>query len=139
MFNAYLTFDGNTREAFEFYKSVFGGEYSAFQTYGNAPADMNVPDEHRDKVMHVSLPVGDSVLMASDHVAGFGAPLTVGNNFSISVVVSSRQECDDLFAKLSDGGIVAMPLQETFWNAYVGSWTDKFGINWMVNYDLSQE
>jgi len=83
--------------------------------------------------MHVSLPVGASTLMGSDTAQGFGGPIVVGNNFSISIVGESKGQCDALFAKLSDGGEVKMPLQETFWGAYFGSCRDRFGINWMFN------
>ncbi len=133
--NIYLTFDSNTREVFEFYRSVFGGEFTFLQTYGDAPPDLGVPDAEKDRIMHVSLPVGDSVLMASDSCSAFGPPPTVGNNFSISIAVESREQCDDYFARLSEGGTVGMPMQDTFWGAYFGTWTDKFGINWMVNYE----
>ncbi len=138
MLNTYLTFDGNAREAFDFYKSVFGGDYAAFETFANGPEDMKVPDEYKERVMHVSLPVGDTVLMASDHVPGFGPPLNAGNNFSISIAGRDREHCGKLFARLSEDGEVRMPLQETFWGAYFGMWTDKFGINWMINHDLGQ-
>ena len=133
--NIYLTFDGNCREAFEFYRSVFGGEFQACQTFADGPDDMAVADDEKDNVMHVSLPVGDSVLMGSDN-SSFGPPLAVGNNFSVSVDGRSREHCDEVFAKLSAGGSVTMSLQETFWGSYYGLWTDKFGINWMVNYAL---
>ena len=133
--NVYLTFDGNCREAFEFYRSVFGGEFEAFSTFAEGPDDMNVPDENKDDVMHASLRVGDSVLMGSDH-GPFGEPIIVGNNFSISIVGQSREHCDEVFSKLSAGGSVTMPLQDTFWGSYYGMWTDRFGINWMVNYAL---
>lgn len=136
MLNTYLTYDGNAREAFDFYKSVFGGDYTAFMTYADGPEDMQVADEHKGKVMHVSLPIGASVLMASDHVPGFGPPLTTGNNFSISIEGKSKEHCDEIFAKLSEGGEVKMPMDETFWGAYFGCWVDKFGINWMINYEL---
>ena len=133
--NIYLTFGGNCREAFEFYRSVFGGDFQAFQTFADGPEDMPVAEEDKDKVMHVSLPFGDSVLMGSDS-SSFGPPLAVGNNFSVSIVGRSREHCDEVFAKLSAGGSVTMPLQETFWGSYYGMWTDRFGINWMVNYAL---
>ena len=133
--NVYLTFDGNCREAFEFYRSVFGGEFEAFSTFAEGPDDMDVPDKNRDDVMHVSLRVGDSVLMGSDH-GPFGQLIAVGNNFSISIVGQSREHCDEVFSKLSAGGSVTMPLQDTFWGSYYGMWTDRFGINWMVNYAL---
>ena len=133
--NIYLTFDGNCREAFEFYRSVFGGDFAAFQTFADGPDDMPVGEEEKANVMHVSLPIGDSVLMGSDN-SSFGPPLSIGNNFSVSIVGQSREHCDEVFAKLSAGGSVTMPLQETFWGSYYGMWTDRFGINWMVNYAL---
>ena len=133
--NTYLTFDGNCREAFEFYRSVFGGEFAEFQTFADGPPDMPVSDAEKGRVMHVALPIGSSILMGSDS-SSFGPPLSVGNNFSISIEVESREQCDELFAKLSEGGSVVMPLQEQFWGAYFGQWTDRFGINWMVNYTL---
>ena len=137
--STYLTFDGNCREAFEFYRSVFGGEFETFQTFAEGPPDSGVRDEEKDRVMHVSLPIGSSVLMGSDRASGFGPPLEVGNNFSIAIGGRSREHCDEVFAKLSAGGSVTMPLQETFWGAYYGLWTDRFGINWMVNYTLPKK
>ena len=136
--NIYLTFEGNCREAFDFYRAVFGGEFQAFQTFAQGPEDMQVAEEENDNVMHVSLPVGDSVLMGSDS-SSFGPPLAVGNNFSISIEGESREHCDEVFAKLSDGGTVTMPLEEMFWGSYYGMLTDKFGINWMVSYALPTE
>ena len=136
--NTYLTFDGNCREAFEFYRSAFGGDFSAFQTFGDGPPDLGVPEAEKDRVMHVSLPVGSSTLMGSDSCSAFGPAPAVGTNFSISITGESKQHCDDMCAKLSEGGSVSMPLQETFWGAYFGTWTDKFGINWMINYQMPQ-
>ena len=137
--NTYLFFDGNCREAFEFYRSVFGGEFSVIQTFGNGPPDMNVPESERDRIMHVSLPIGSAVLMGSDSCSAFGPPPVAGDNFAISLIGESREHCDDVFARLSEGGTVKMPLQETFWGAYFGNWRDRFGINWMINYDLPKE
>ena len=137
--NTYLTFDGNCREAFEFYRSVFGGEFAVLQTFADGPPDMPMPDSAEDLVMHVSLPVGSSVLMGSDRGPEFAAPLVAGNNFSISIQGQSREHCDEVFAKLSAGGNVTMPLQEMFWGAYYGMCTDRFGINWMINYELPRE
>ena len=86
--------------------------------------------------MHVSLPVSkETVLMGSDAVDGFGPPVTVGNNFGISINTDSTTEADKLFNSLSAGGTVTMPMGDTFWGAYFGMFTDKFGINWMVNFD----
>lgn len=134
--STYLTFDGNCREAFEFYRSVFGTEFQVISTFAEGPEDMEVPDTDKDKVMHVTLPIGTSVLMGSDNSPD-GPPVVVGNNFSISVTTENREESDDLIGKLSDGGAVSMPMQQTFWGSYFGMSTDKFGVNWMVSCDLS--
>jgi len=134
--STYLTFDGNCREAFEFYRSVFGTEFVVLTTFAEAPEDMEVPEAHRDKVMHVTLPIGSSVLMGSDNDPS-GPPVVVGSNFSISVDTEGRQESDDVIGKLSAGGTVTMPMQETFWGSYFGTCTDKFGVNWMVSCHLS--
>ena len=133
--STYLTFDGNCREAFDFYRSVFGTEFTVLSTFAEAPDDMEVPDTYRDKVMHVSLPIGSSVLMGSDSPAG--PSVVVGSNFSISLATEDREESDEFIGKLSDGGAVTMPMQETFWGSYFGTCTDRFGINWMVSCDLS--
>ena len=129
--NIYLTFDGNCREFFEFYRSVFGGEFAVVQTFGEGPPDMPVPEAMKEQILHISLPVGSSTLMGSDNPGGDA--LTVGTNISISVSADSRDQCDELFAQLSDGGEVTMALQDTFWGAYFGSCRDRFGINWMVS------
>ena len=133
--NIYLNFNGNCREAFEFYRSVFGGTFQAFETFAQGPEDMQLADDEKDNVMHVSLPIGDSVLMGSDS-SSFGPPLSIGNNFSVSIDGESREQCDELFAKLSEGGTVTMPLEEMFWGSYFGMLTDRFDINWMVSYAL---
>ena len=133
--NTYLFFNGNCREAFEFYRSVFGGEFVTLQTFGDGPADMQIPDGEREHIMHASFPIGTSILMGSDVPSTSGHPVNTGNNFSISYLSGSREETDGLFAKLSEGGNVTMPLTDTFWGAYFGSCTDKFGINWQLNYD----
>ena len=131
--NTYLTFDGNCREAFEFYRSVFGGEFTEFQTFGDGPPDMPVAEDEKNRVMHVALPIGASVLMGSD-TSSFAPPHSAGNNFSLSIDVESRERCDELFAKLSAGGSVIMPLQDQFWGAYFGQCADRFGVNWMVSH-----
>jgi PhnB protein len=133
--NIYLTFDGNCREVFEFYRSAFGGEFSIVQTFGDGPPDMGVPEDERDRIMHVSFPVGSSVLMGSDTVTGFGPPGVKGDNFSVSCATQSREETDELFAKISEGGTVTMPLAEMFWGSYFGTCTDKFGIKWQFNFE----
>ena len=136
--NTYLTFDGECRQAFEFYRSVFGGDFAAFSTFADGPDDLPVAEADKNRVLHVSLPIGSSVLMGSDS-SSFSPPLVVGNNVSLVIEAGSRAECDELFARLSAGGSVTMPLQKTFWGAYYGMWTDRFGIGWMVNHALSPE
>lgn len=126
----YLTFDGNCREAFEFYRSVFGGEFHVLSTFGEGPDDMTMSEAEKDRIMHVSLGIGSTVLMGSDTNAR--APVKHGDDFSLSVTMDNADECDDLLARLSAGGAVTMPMEQQFWGAYFGMCTDRFGINWMV-------
>ena len=136
--NTYLTFEDNCREAFEFYRSIFGGEFTFISTFREGPEDMEIPEEDLDRIMHVSLPIGNSVLMGSDSSSAFCPPLAVGNNFSLSFEAESKEHADEVFAKLSDGGTVNMPMADAFWGAYFGAFTDKFGINWQVIAEQSQ-
>ncbi len=133
----YLTFEGNCEEAFNFYKSAFGGEFAYIGRFSEMPPQegMEFPKELGDKIMHVALPIGNSVLMGSDSCGPQAPKLITGNNFSISVNIDTKEEADQLFGKLSQGGKVIMPMAETFWAAYFGIFTDKFGINWMLNVD----
>ena len=136
--NMHLTFDGNCREAFELYRSVFGGEFAELMTYADGPPEMSRTDGAEALVMHVSLAMGSSVLMGADRSPGFTPALVVGNNFSIGIEGRSREHCDDVFGRLSAGGEVTDRLHDTFWGAYFGSCTDRFGINWMINYQLPE-
>ena len=97
--NTYLYFDGSCREAFEFYRSAFGGDFAIVMTYADAPADMSVPDDEKDRVMHVSLPIGSSVLMGSDTCSSMGGPPNAGDNFAVSITGESREHCDQMFAQ----------------------------------------
>ncbi len=133
----YLTFNGNCREAFEFYREVFGGEFNLLSTFAEGPPDMGVPEADMDLILHLSLPIGSSVLMGSDTTSAFGPPPEVGGNFSLSVTADSMKQCDELFASLSEGGAVIMPMAKTFWGSYFGRFTDKFGINWMISFEMS--
>ena len=137
--NPYLNFPGTTEEALNFYKSVFGGEFKTFQRFKDTPEAGNIPEKDRNKIMHVALPIGQgNILMATDALESIGQKLTVGNNFYISINVESRDETERLFNKLSAGGKVESALQDTFWGAYFGMFRDKFGIQWMINYDSKQ-
>jgi len=133
--NPYLNFAGNTEEAFNFYKSVLGGAFTSLQRFKDTPEAGRVPDSEKDKIMHVSLPVGkNNMLMATDALASMGQKLTMGNNFSLSIEADSREEADRLFTGLSQGGKSVMAMADTFWGAYFGMVTDRFGIQWMVAY-----
>ena len=134
----YLNFDGQCEEAFSFYKSVFGGEYADINRMGDMPLMEGMPpmsEEQKQKIMHVAYPIKNINLFGSDIPEGQGFELQVGNNMSISINAESKDEADRIFNGLSSGGKVTMPIADTFWNAYFGMFTDKFGINWMVNFD----
>ncbi len=135
--NPYLTFEGNCEEAFEFYRSIFGGEFTFVGRFSEMPDDYkkDMPEEALEKIMHMSLPIGDQVLMGSDTGGDWGAKLMVGNNMSLSVNADSKSDADHIFAKLSEGGEITMPMANTFWGDYFGMCLDKFGINWMVSYN----
>lgn len=137
--NAYLNFPGNTEEAMNFYKSVFGGEFTVFQRFGEIPGGEKMSDEDQRKIMNISLPLNDgSVLMATDALESMGQELIVGNNFYLSVQAASEKEADVIFEKLSAGGEVKLAMNKAFWNAYFGMFVDRFGIQWMVTFDYSQ-
>ncbi|AWI26135.1 VOC family protein [Flavobacterium pallidum] len=136
--NPYLTFNGTCEAAFNFYKSVFGGEFPYIGKFKDMPPSedgKNCGPEQGELIMHVSLMIGDTVLMGSDAPGDYGDQLIVGNNFSVSINTDSREEADRIFNGLSAGGTVTMPMENTFWGAYFGMFTDKFGIHWMVNFD----
>jgi PhnB protein len=135
--NTYLNFNGNTEEAFNFYKSVFGGEFRTLQRFKDIPDTDKMPANEQNLVMHIALSVGDNVLMGTD-VGGTWPPVTYGTNSSISIEAASEEEANNLFSRLSAGGKVGLPLQKMFWGALFGQFTDKFGVQWMVNYSFSQ-
>ena len=136
----YLNFNGNTEEAFNFYKSVFGGEFLALMRFKDNPDCKDWSEGDKERIMHVALPIGNGgVLMATDSLESLGQKLTVGNNFYIAISPESKEEADKLFKGLSAGGKVEMPMQDMFWGAYYGSFTDKFGVQWMVNYSKNQQ
>lgn len=137
--NTYLTFNGNCEEAFDFYKSVFGTEYEYIGKFKDMPENENsgkMSDTDGNKIMHVSLPISkETMLLGSDTGGEWTERFLQGNNFSISINAESKEEADKLFNGLSEGGQATMPMNLTFWGAYFGMFTDKFGINWMVNFD----
>ena len=130
--NPYLNFDGKTEEAFLFYKSVFGGEFTNLSKYSDMPPGTGVMnDADKNRVMHVSLPIGNTILMGSDCPPSMN--VTVGNNVQISINLDSREETKRVFDALAIEGTIKMPLADAFWGAYFGMLTDKFGVNWMLN------
>lgn len=137
--NVYLTFNGNCEAAFNFYKSVFGGEFPFMGRFKDMPPSepgaKTISAEEGERVMHVSLPISkETVLMGSDTGGEWAADYKQGNNFAISITAQSKNEADSLFEALSKGGTVKMPLNNTFWGDYFGMLTDKFGINWMMSF-----
>ena len=137
--NVYLTFNGNCEEAFDFYKSVFGGEFPYIGRYKDMPPQENcapISEAEGNRIMHVTLPISkETNLMGSDTGGGWGDNYKQGNNYSISINAGSKDESDKLFNGLSAGGQITMPMEKTFWGAYFGMFVDKFGVNWMVNFD----
>jgi PhnB protein len=138
--NPYLNFNGNTEEAFNFYKSIFGGEFQAIQRLSDMPADEGLPPmpaSEKNKIIHISLPLGKgNVLMGSDVFEAFGHEKVQGNNVHLSLVAETKEEADKIFKALSaDGGKITMPLADQFWGSYYGMLTDKFGIQWMMSFN----
>ncbi len=133
--HTYLNFAGNTEEAFNFYKSVFGGEFSSVVRFKDMPMPgANISKADENKILHIGLPIGhDAMLMASDTLESIGK-LVQGNNVSISIHPESKEEADRLFNGLSAEGVIEMPIANQPWGDYYGSFKDKFGVQWMVNY-----
>jgi PhnB protein len=138
MIVAYLKFNGNTEEAFNFYKSVIGGEFTNFQRFGDTPHGEQMSETDKRKIMHITLKSPGGIIMGNDHLDFMGGPFQSGNNFSLSIHPSSEEETTQLFNGLSNGGIVTMPLDKVFWGAYFGMFIDKFGIQWIMNYEYSK-
>ena len=137
--STYLNFPRNAEEAFNYYKSVFGGQFAngGISRFGDIPQQEGIPpmaEEDKNLVMHIELEIFENhFLMASDAPESIGHQLTFGNNFHIALAPDTKAETAKLFKALSDGGIVTMELQDMFWGAFYGSCTDKFGVNWMFN------
>jgi len=139
--NMYLNFNGNCREAFEFYRSVFGGEFSFIGTFGEMPPQegFEMSEEDKNRIMHVSLPISkETSLMGSDTSENYDK-VNFGNNFSVYINADSKEEADRFFTGLASGGKITMPMADVFWGSYFGMLEDKFGINWMVSYDTTPQ
>ena len=134
--NPYLNFHGNTEEAFNFYRSVFGGEFLALQRFSDTEHGASLPDHEKNMIMHIALPFGNgNIIMGTDTLASTGQTLEKGNNVSLCVTPDTKEEGERLFKGLSQGGTVTLPYEKAFWGAYFGMLTDKFGVQWMINYD----
>lgn len=135
----YLNFNGDAREAVEFYANVFQTEAPQIMTFGDAPPDPNfqIPEEAKQLVMHTNLNIAGSRVMFSDTWPG--SPFVVGNNISITVVSEDEQLIRSAFEGLKEGGTVAMELQETFWSKCYGAVKDKFGVEWQVSLDSGEQ
>jgi len=134
----YLNFDGKAEEAMTFYMSILGGEFEGGISYfGEAPG-MELPEAEKQLVMNISLKVSDQVtIMGSDIAPSMGHTLTNGNHIYVALAPDSKEEGERIFQGLSEGGDIEMSYEKTFWGAYFGSFVDRYGIGWMVNYTLA--
>mgnify|MGYP003522064320 FL=1 len=136
LINPYINFNGNAEEAFTFYKSVFGGEFAMVKRFKEmANADFPVSEKEANKIMHIALPIGRNVLMANDVPESMGQVNENENRSKIAISAESREEADRLFNGLSADGQIEMPITDSPWGSYFGMFRDKYGIEWMVDYD----
>ena len=138
--NTYLIFNGNCEEAFLFYKSVFGGEFPYLGRFKDMPQENGnkMDPSMEEKIMHVSLPISkETMLMGSDTGGEWASSFKQGNNFSISITASSKEEADQMYNGLSAGGEIEMPISDSPWGSYFGMFRDKYGIEWMVEFDAA--
>jgi PhnB protein len=135
--NPYIHFNGNAEEAFQFYKSVFGGEFAMVMRFKDIAFEGNITKEgESNKIMHIALPIGKKdILMGSDTPEALGVHNLKETRSKISISAESKEEADHLFNGLSAGGQVEMPISDSPWGSYFGMFRDKFGIEWMVDYD----
>ena len=140
LINPHINFNGNAEEAFTFYKSVFGGEFAKVIRFKDlASPEFPVAEKEENKIMHIALPIGKyNMLMANDVPESMGKTNENENRSKIVIIAESKEEADKLFNGLSAGGKVTMPMEKTFWGDYFGMFTDKFDVQWMVNYDYNQ-
>ena len=135
----YLNFDGDCEEAFEFYRSVLGGDFLDVSRYSEMPPDVPTSPDSAEKIMHIALRLEDGqAIMGADRPPGLGQT-TSGDSVSVSIAPDSAEDGRRIFEGLSAGGQVTMPYERQFWGADFGMCTDRFGIDWMVNYDASSE
>ena len=136
LINPYINFNGNAEEAFNFYKSVFGGEFAKIMRFKDISSpEFPVSANEANKIMHIALPIGKNVLMANDVPESMGRTNENENRSKISISAESREEADRLFNGLSKSGTIEMPIADSPWGSYFGMFRDKFGIEWMVDFD----
>ena len=134
--NPHINFNGNAEEAFNFYKSVFGGEFAMVRRFKEMAGPENpVAENEANKIMHIALPIGATILMANDVPEILGKVNENENRSKISVSAESKEEADKIFNGLSAGGTVEMPIADSPWGSYFGMFRDKYGIEWMVDFD----
>jgi PhnB protein len=136
LINPHINFNGNAEEAFHFYKSVFGGEFARIVRFKDmSNPDYPVAENELNKIMHIALPIGENILMGNDVPEGMGSVNENENRSKIAVVAKSREEADKIFNGLSTGGAVEVPLEDSPWGSYFGMFRDKYGIEWIVDFD----
>lgn len=134
--NPYINFNGNAEEAFNFYKSVFGGEFSALVRFKDMEIPgFDVPEHEADKIMHIALPIGGNELLANDVPEMMGRVNEHENRSKIAVSVSSREEADQIYAGLTVGADIEMPIGDSPWGGYFAMFRDRYGIEWTIDYD----
>ncbi len=133
--NPYLSFNGNCREAFEFYHQCLGGEIEAMFAHAGTPAEEHVPPEWKDKIMHARLNLGDGVLMGGDAPPGM---YQTPHGISVALQIKEPTQADTIYAALSEGGTITMPIGETFWAVRFAMFVDRFGIPWMINCEAAK-
>ena len=134
--NPHINFNGNAEEAFTFYKSVFGGEFSKVIRFKDlASSEFKVAEKEENKIMHIALPIGKTMLMANDVPEIMGRTNENENRSKIVITAESKEEADKLFNGLSEGGNVEMPIMDSPWGSYFGMFRDKYGIEWIVEFD----
>ena len=136
LINPYINFNGNAEEAFNFYKSVFGGEFSRIVRFKDLSSPgFQVSEQEANKIMHIALPIGNNILMANDVPEFMGRVNENENRSKISISTESKEEADKLFNGLSAGGQIEMPITDSPWGSYFGMFRDKYGIEWTVEFD----
>ena len=134
--NPYINFNGNAEEAFNFYKSVFGGEFAMIMRFKDMSSpDFQVTEDEANKIMHIAFPIGKNILMANDVPKSMGRVNENENRSKISISAESREEADRIFKGLSAGGSIEVPIDNSPWGSYFGMFRDKYGIEWMVDFD----